>query len=298
MENKERLTHQERSQRRKAIEAEARSLSDQMKKGDLVRHLSEKHNLGEHYVASIINLSHCYEDRAKRRFNIAQDAENLSGTINKSEIISQLATKYEVSPATIQKALNEYNISLAYVPKPRIKKPSSRSHYMERAIFEGIRNGYTVNELSHKLDCSRENVYRYYRRLVRDGKLEAVAGSLLQRKRADMAIKRNEYTPKIIQMHGEGNTIPKIAEAIGLPKHVVSEVLMQNSPLLIDTDNISRSFRYKWLAVIADLFNPDLSVGEIARKHNKHSSNISALIAECRIMKIPIPTYRKDDRKR
>lgn len=291
------VSHEERAKRRDEIKAEGQRLKGLLNNNELLCHLSEKYNVSPSTVTKIVSdMTMNVEERAARRYNIAQEAAVLSGTYPKADIVNKLASEFGVSIATVHKALKEHSIELKYLPKPKVvKKAQNRSIYMEKAVFEGISNGYTVNELAAKLDCTRENVYRYYRRLIKDGKLQVAADTAIRRKKSELLEKRNSSIDKIMELHSQSYNVDQIAVEIGLPVHMVSSVIQQNSPLT--TKSTFKHLKYKWLTVIADLFNPELSVGEIAAKHGKFSSCISQLIIDCKSIGIPLPE-RKDGRTR
>lgn len=272
------LTHQQRKIRRHQIVEDAKTLKDAVSYQHMVKTLSAKYGLCEAYISQIIKRDVSIKD-LKNRINlkIAEEACVLNGTITSTHLYDLLATKYDLPLSRIKNILKQNGIN--------IKKASRMKKDIEHKIVEYIKEGKSVEDIAKIFQCSRQNIYRYYGRICHTEYLPIFS----KRKAKQEYISKVE--PDVIKLYEQGHSLDNIAKELNIPRYAVSHIVHQSDPLKIknyQTKSYSNR-RAAWLSIIGDLFDPNLTIKDVAVKYDKHPSNICLLIKECREYNIPIP---------
>lgn len=280
----ERLSHSERAERRKQISLEANELILNMPFDSMVRLLVEKHGLTEAYIRKILPAKMKSRCKELKEEHLIKEILELAGTDKPVNIFKSISNKHGLSCNYVVELCRRHEIKL---PSPtNSRKRSQEKEDQVRALIE---QGLTVNEISRKLHNSRENIYRYYRRMLDEGRIDAIPAtkSLLKKKQVKETIE--SHSDEIIRLYNNGASVRELATKYGLPFLQLSHFLSASNVVNINSTPAIPETKIKWLAVIADLFNKDLSLSDIARKHNKAHSNVSLFASECKKIGIPLP---------
>lgn len=279
----DRFTHSERAERRKQINAEAHELINTMPFDSMIKFLVAKYNLTDSYVRQILPTKMKSQCKRKKEEQILKDLLDLSGSDKPSELYKKVAEKHELSQFFVAEVCRKYKIKL---PQP---ESSLRCVSKEEQIKELIEQGMPIADIASQLNNTRENVYRYYRRMLRENKISAIPLTRVQLKRKKVKDLLKSHSQEIIDLYNSGVTVHNIAAKFDIPALNVSNYISVNNVLSSPNAPVLSNSRRKWLMVMADLFNPDLSLSDIAKKHNKPHSNVSILVAECKKLGIPLP---------
>lgn len=279
----DRLTHSERAERRKHINAEAHELINTMSFGSMIKFLVAKYNLTDSYVKQIIPSTLKAKCKRLKEEQILKDLLELSGTDKPTELYKKVAKNHDLCESFVADVCRRYKIKLPLPPS------NSRSVDKEEKIKELIEQGMSVADIAIHLNNTRENVYRYYRRMLREDKINAVPLTKVQQEKKRVKELLKSHSQEIIDLYNSGMSTKDVATKFNIPVMNVSTFISSNN--VLSTSNITAisNCRRKWLMVIADLFNPNLSLSDIARKHKKTHSNISLFVAECKKLGIPMP---------
>ncbi len=291
MDEIKRFTHSERAERRKQLKQEFDQVVDVMGCEKTVEFLIDKYGLSKNYISKVVDASYKIV-RKQRDQEILKAATDLSGKHTSKSIVNQLALKFDLCQYTIRQILKSNQFE--FIPFVQSKKSSDKQEEVKKLILEGL----TISEIAARLNNSRENIYRYYRRMLRSGEISAVNNKSYQkRERHEDILKTN--SEEILKLSKSGNNIVDISKQFGIPENMISRLIRDNNMTRLSAEayNAVKHSRRKWLSIIADLMNPNLSIGDIAIKYEKHQSNVSQFASDCKAMGIPLPE-RVDGRSR
>jgi predicted DNA-binding protein YlxM (UPF0122 family) len=278
------VTHEDRAKRRKCIEADAIFLSSQYPIPKVIKLLIDKYQLSEPYIRKIISTDVTQRHfKTVQRESLVKRALKLNGSDSPGHVRKILAKEYGYSVSYIKNILMNDGVKLIGY--------KLRNLVTEEAVKQKLKAGMTVEEIAIELGCSRQNIYRYYHRLCKQDN-SLIAADLRSRNKALFLDHLNKYSDKVIELYKAGKSRFDISQALDIPMYLVDRIISKANPLSIiksSEDVASNSKRQKWLAIIGDLFNVDLTVTDIALKYNKNQSAVSALIKDCRLCGIPVP---------
>lgn len=293
MDEIERFTHSQREERRKQIQREYAQIESVMGCDKAVKYLVDKYGLTKSYITRLVDANY-KKVRRQRDLNIIKTANELSGKHRSSYIVHQLALRFNLCQETIRQVLKLYQFEFKPIEEQQTKKSSEKQEEVKKLILEGL----TISDIAARLNNSRENIYRYYRRMLRSGEISAVNNKSSHiRERHENILKK--HSEEIIKLSQSGSSIIDISKQLGIPENMISKLIRDNNVTRLPAEayNAVKHSRRKWLSIIADLMNPNLSIGDIAIKYGKHQSNVSQFATDCKAMGIPLPE-RVDGRSR
>ena len=278
-----RFTHSERAERRKQISAEAHDLINTMSYDSTIKFLVTKYNLTDAYIKQILPSKLKSKCKAQMEEQILKDLLSMSGTAKPSAIYKAVADKYDLCVSFVAGVCRKYKVRLP-VPDSKL-----RNNDKEEQIRYLIEQGVPVSEIAKRLNNTRENIYRYYRRMLREGSITTIPMTRFQSARKNIREKIQSNSQEIIELYNSGMSVQNISAKLEIPMTSLSSFISDNSIITVTRAPAIPESRRKWLLVIADLFDPNLSLSDIARKHGKPASNVCLFAAECKKLGIPLP---------
>ena len=283
------LSHKERALRRNTIAAEAESLNKTMPYGALLAFLASKYELSEPYIEQLLPKKYKLDSKNRLKESVVLRVSELISTVDHKEAISIVANDFNTTINFVTAACKAAKLRM-----PKLNLISKK----EKEVMRLIESGYTINDIAEKMNNSRENIYRYYRNLTADGILKVTAMTKSGKRKSRLSRFIQDRTEDIIRMHNEGQKSKEIAIKLDVPINYIHNVLRSNNVFNTTSNSACLSnIRHKWLVILADLFNPSMTITKIALKYDKAPSHISLLIAECKKLGIPLPD-RVDGRRK
>lgn len=247
-----------------------------------------------------------HEERRKRRLCIAEDARKLLDQgLRKHEITGILSQQYNVGASTVELAYKEFQIKFANFSIKKAnatEKASSADALSEKArdIAEYLQNSdKTYREIASILNVTRQYVQIVHKRLLQDGFDVPLRKEVADRMRIAREQKIRQQEELFVEKFLETNELEDSADFAQISllraKRVLRNKKLNATGLIVDKEickqypnqRITRRLAY----IIADLFNPDIPVGHIAKKWKKPAPFVFNLMAECKKAGIPIPDH-------
>jgi hypothetical protein len=287
----ETLTHDFRRKRRQQLVIDAKEMLDGFTTKQIIHNLAEKYGLQSQYVLRILVDDIGRSDLASKTDNIilrkAHELLSQGTKFRAKELVTHLSAQLQVSVKRVRDILKSADFR---VPK----EPTLN----QQTLINHLNKGRDIKTIVKLMGCSKQYINHLYNSIIEHPDLHDLVPDkqqLYDNRKLQYSALRADTRRKIVESL-ESNpefTIDQHAANCGCTVKQV-QVIINNS--LFTKANISyqehNPRRYKYLQVIADLINTDLTITELAKKHKKQVTAIFNMVSDCRAVGIPVKERR------
>lgn len=243
-------------------------------------------------------LSH--DERAQRRVEIAEYAKKLlSEKMPRHVIVAAIAEKFKVGTSIIERSLKEGNVEFADHPKMKRTFRTERSARF-LAIQELLeKSDLTYRQIAQKVGATSQYVQICHKTLLELGHDVPLRKEVMDRVRIAKEAALRAQDDKFVEKYVETNDINESAKFAGISVLRANKLLkkrkLDGKGLLIDKglceEYPAQRITRRLLYIVNDLFDPNLTIAEIARKWKKPGPFVCNLMAECKKAGLPMPQH-------